>query len=775
LSAKQFQRGEENMSSARKSYLAGAILGIAVVGSLLAASAAGFHRSKAASSGGMKRLGQVHGTVYAQLDPNGSHKIFLPDISVFLRDINTGKETEAVVSADDGRYSISASKPGNYQLCWKGQGWLAGCNARPIAIVNGQTKYPGLTRIQPDLAGAFTGIGPQRGVIAGRVTLANGARCQFSDPLFGVNQRVTVVALNNDGTQLGEPVHANATGEYVLAGLAQTGVRVQARCGGSVVEQQFTPSGAAASAVNAADLVIQNHSPKIVNMSAEIAGSPVTGVAAGSKVTLSLDARDDDGDPLQVTWAAPVGVGKLLFDTGNTVDWVASRAPGEDTIYALVSDRKGGYSLGAITLNVAEKQIALKTGDSSNWYSPTDAASLYPGCSNCGHGASSPLASAAVLPPGVPPTGTPPDFLTFKGLATQQDAINYYLTADPEGRRTFLDPSNPDPTQTHTLADWWNVVGFNPDGSGGVRTAYLNNNDLGFGRDMHCLQGTDEFGNITLACYVTNYGKPDQNIKNADLAWKAWNSNGTPSQSGRAKAIATVCMEYTVVDQDPSGIPVVKFFVYKGGDGTGNLLLSADLDGNGQKFVPTLCLNCHGGDFQPGSNSNVADLGASFREFDLASFRYSKLSGASRAKQETKFATQNFMVQSSNAAPAIQEIIENWYFANGNNGNRQNSNAVPSGWAAHPDLYLNVVAKSCRTCHIAQDSVSSNDSISWDTYDQFSGDRSTIQDYVCGQQKEMPHALITFKNFWLSKNPHSPDSLAKFQSLPEWPAFGSCR
>jgi hypothetical protein len=708
--------------------------------------------------------------VYAQLDPNDGHKVFLPDISIFLKDVETGKETNAVVSADNGRYSISAPQPGNYQLCWKGQGWLAGCDAKPMAIANGQTRFPGLTRIQPDLSGALMGLGPQRGIIAGHVTLANGSRCQFSDALFGVNQRVTVVALSADGRQLGEPIHANATGEYVLAGLAQNELRIQARCGGAVAEQRVTPS-VLPSPANAADLVIQNHPPKIVNMSAQISGSPASGVAAGSKVTLSLDARDDDGDPLQVTWAAPAGVGKLLFDSGNTVDWIASRAPGEDTIYALVSDGKGGYALGAITLNVGQKMIAQRASDSPNWYSPTDAASLFTGCAACGHGASSPLALAAGLPPGVPPTGKPPDFLTFKGLATQQDAINYYLAVDPEGRRTFLDPSNPDVTQTHTLADWWNVVGFNADGSGGVRTSYLNNNDLGFGRDMHCLQGTDEFGNITLACYVTNYGKPDQSIKNADLAWKSWNSNGTPNNAVRAKAGATVCMEYTVVDQDPSGVPVVKFFVYNGGDGTGSLRVSADLDGNGQKFVPTLCLNCHGGDFQP----NVADLGASFREFDLASFRYSKLSGASRAKQEANFATQNLMVQSSNAAPAIQEIIENWYFSNGNDGSHQDSNAVPSGWTVHPDLYHNVVAKSCRTCHLAQDSASNNDSISWDTYDQFVADRPTIQDYVCGQQKEMPHALITFKNFWLSKNPHSPDSLAKFQSLPEWPAFGSCK
>jgi hypothetical protein len=497
-------------------------------------------------------------------------------------------------------------------------------------------------------------------------------------------------------------------------------------------------------------------------MTAQVAGSTVTGVSPEAKVTLSLDAQDDDGDPLQVTWSAPTGVGKISSTNGNTAEWIASRASGVDTIYALVADGRGGYTQGSIDLTVGAPQATASQAEvSPNWHSLDVDSNVAAASATLAH------ALATALPKGVPPTGLPPQFLTFKGLASATDAVNYYLTVDPEGRRTFLDPSNPDPTQTHTLADWWQVAGFNADGSGGTRTAYLNNNDLGFGRDMHCLQGIDDFGGVSVACYVTNYGNHDQNIKNADLAWKAWNSNGTPSKSGRAKAVATVCMEYNPVDQDPSGTPVVKFFVYKGGDGTGNLLLSADLDGNGQKFVPTLCLNCHGGDFQPG----VADLGASFREFDLASFRYSKLKGASRARQETNFETQNFLVQESNAAETIQELIDGWYA----NSNTQDSAFVPAGWSAHPDLYKNVVAKSCRTCHSAQSSVSNNNSISWNTYDQFANDMGTIQSYVCGTQKEMPHAQTTFINFWLSKNPHSPDALANFQSLPEWPAFGSCR
>jgi hypothetical protein len=499
----------------------------------------------------------------------------------------------------------------------------------------------------------------------------------------------------------------------------------------------------------------------------------VRNVAPQTKVTLSLDARDDDGDPLQVTWAAPPGIGKLLFTSGNSVDWIATASRGENTIYALVSDGKGGYTVGSIDVNVgAGAEAAADLSTSPNWRSVSQMNSqLAAASSTFAH-----ALAAASLPKGVPPNGIP--FLTKKEevLATPPgptDAITYYHAIDPLGFRTFVDPQNPnpdlnDPNQTRRLIDWWVTVGFNDDGSGGVRTAYVNNNDLGFGRDMHCLDGIDQFGNGTLACYVTNYGKPDQNVKNADLAWRAWNKDGTANETVRALAVATVCMEYSVVEG--SSTPVVKFFVYHGGDGQGFLQLTANLDGFGDKFVPTLCTECHGGNYSRPLPS--PDLGSSFREFDLASFKYSKLSGASRAKQEANFATQNFMVQNSNPSEPIQEIIENWYFSNGNDGSHQDPNAVPSGWSGHPDLYLNVVAKSCRTCHVAQSSVSA-DGISWDTYDEFRGDYPFIQDYVC-TSNQMPQSLITYKNFWLSKNPHRPDTLAKFHAS-DWTAFGSCK
>ena len=158
-----------------------------------------------------------------------------------------------------------------------------------------------------------------------------------------------------------------------------------------------------------------------------------------------------------------------------------------------------------------------------------------------------------------------------------------------------------------TLGAWWLANGF--DGTGGANNNltyahadYTNFNDLGFGRDMHCLVP----GQGKLACYVTNYGLPDQSASNAGLA--AAHAGG---QGG------TVTMEY---DAANTTYPV-RFYVYGGGLGTSARINQVDLDGLGPKPVPYLCMVCHGGQFV--SQNPVYDVkDARFREFDLPSFLY---------------------------------------------------------------------------------------------------------------------------------------------------------
>ncbi len=321
-------------------------------------------------------------------------------------------------------------------------------------------------------------------------------------------------------------------------------------------------------------------------------------------------------------------------------------------------------------------------------------------------------------------TGPYGEFLSENG---EQTATDYYNT---------IDGNNDYPT----LSSWWSNHGFSGvDGSGGTAATYLNNNDLGFGRDMNCkTTGND------LACFVTNYGAPDQNPDNADAA-----TNHVAAKRG-----ATVAMEYK--DSEPADRQV-RFYVYGGGDpATATKLKFADLDGLGPKSVPHLCIVCHGGSFSAGTTNNA--LQARFREFDLPSFKYSNArswdygSNTLTPAELTAFASLNKMIR--DVAPAtspIKDLINNWY--PGNNfgpGVAPVQPAVPAGWNTEVNNYHNVFGKSCRTCHVARDGGVADNYITFPDSATFA---AIAPAKVCGlppnnQPKVMPNAYVTYKNFW---------------------------
>jgi len=291
---------------------------------------------------------------------------------------------------------------------------------------------------------------------------------------------------------------------------------------------------------------------------------------------------------------------------------------------------------------------------------------------------------------------------------------------------------------TYTLGNWWSDHGF--DGTNGglgsgtsyARAAYMNFNDLGFGRDMHCTKNGSD-----LACYVTNYGAPDQNASNAD---DALNQNA-------ARRGATVAMTYSA----SGGANAVQFYVFGNNGPAATMLKFADLDGFGPKPVPHLCIVCHGG--SPTLTGNVAQ-NSRFREFDLPSFHYaggqtwdygqsvpSNMDAAS-------LASLNHLVHDITPSTApIYNLINAWY-----GGVYTGAPALPtppSGWnnnATEVDGYQNVYGKTCRTCHIARDAgAASPPFITFNSKSVFEG----VSYAVCGKDyRVMPNAIITYKNFW---------------------------
>jgi hypothetical protein len=135
--------------------------------------------------------------------------------------------------------------------------------------------------------------------------------------------------------------------------------------------------------------------------------------------------------------------------------------------------------------------------------------------------------------------------------------------------------------------------------------------------------------------------------------------------------------------------------------------------------------------------------------------------------QEDAFRLQNEIVLKSNPAPAIADLIHGWYAK----GQLQDNNYIPPGWSGKETLYRDVVATSCRTCHVALDNSSQNSSISWTSYDQFQQDRPVIKNYVCGKRKIMPDAQVTYRNFWSAER---SKTLAAF-SAADWSPIASCQ
>jgi hypothetical protein len=687
--------------------------------------------------------GGVQGTVFLRV-PDGAtgRPVLLPDFEVVLRNLAT-EESSLPVKADFfGRFVFSTQKPGAYELRWKAQrGWQDGVFGKKIVITSGD-EYVGGIEIKPQVG---------RGLLVGQVRRADGGASWVYEEFFGVSETAQVTALDASGNQVAEAVRANAGGQFAIAGLPQIPLQVRATIEAAVATQTVPVSALSfGGPALPATLTLNQRPPQIFSVVAKLNQNAVVEVAPGATVTVAVNARGFNQNALKFDWRIGEGMGTLK-PAGALADWTLPGVPGFYKAHVMVSDGFGGYATGSVSLLVGMSQGAL----AGQPLARAEAAA-----SNTGPG---PVIHSASLNASDPsPTPPPnPSFLNLKGPGSPDGANKYYAAVDPNGLRT-------------TLGDWWHQNGFDRNtgqAAGQVRTSYLNFNDLGSGRDMYLLQHADG----TVSAYVTNYvdtdpsGNPkfDQTLSYADSAL---------AQDPNRRA-ATVCMEWSTVEGSPSPAPkVVKFFVYdppsKGGARLPNLNL-----GPGDRFIPELCLNCHGGD-----NSGQADLKASFREFDTATFRYPAGRPAPNAAEMTAFKHQNFIVRGTDptlSTQAIKDLINGWYHWNNirdipvqipvnggvlyidpHPGNPAEDNSFfPPGWANTMNdmniqmLYTGVVAKSCRTCHVA---FSNNNNkghypnqqqlrIDWTTSQQFLTDIFTGSYVHTGL---MPHAPITFKNFW---------------------------
>ncbi len=352
------------------------------------------------------------------------------------------------------------------------------------------------------------------------------------------------------------------------------------------------------------------------------------------------------------------------------------------------------------------------------------------------------------------------------------EAEAYYKLVDPEDLRL-------------TLGGWWEANGFDPvsglsldpDNDDVVEAAYLNAGDLGSGRNMRCRTTADR-----VACYVGNYGAFDLQPGNADLA----------EDANQADAFATVCMEYAAVENGPDDFlnlsgaendpidgedKVVKFFVYFGGDAGSPRVNAARLDNTYARYNPRICMSCHGGELPSQladavlaadnslDMSGVEELAALqymnenlavFREFDVASF-----GAPTNGFDDAAFKALNCDIITQTPLPdAVTELVNGWHNCASTVDDSFDDTFVPAGWSGTDQtaLYEDVVAGTCRACHVAQERDGSNDDdpdndLDFNRYQDWDGMGLDFVKFVICDGYYMPHAEVTFNKLWFTLTP----------------------
>lgn len=288
-------------------------------------------------------------------------------------------------------------------------------------------------------------------------------------------------------------------------------------------------------------------------------------------------------------------------------------------------------------------------------------------------------------------------FLTYKGHDTARSACQYYKSLgavrDCDAQGTPLTPIS--------LRDWVAAKGFN---SGTVYSAdYVNKMDLNLQRHMLATQSAAN----DMAFYVCNHPGPVGTTQ-AEI------DQVIADGQSDLKQVACVAMEWSVSPGVNNGQPFTKFLTFAP---DGSLLLSVNLDGRGEKYMPGACVACHGGSRYngrfPSADASSPLLGSNFLPFDTGNYLFSSNPALTEANQGAAVHSFNTMVaataydstQSAANQPPVVTLVQGWY-ANG--GTTLDKSYVPPAWqqadAATPGaarFYQQIVGSSCRTCHAA--------------------------------------------------------------------------
>jgi hypothetical protein len=360
-----------------------------------------------------------------------------------------------------------------------------------------------------------------------------------------------------------------------------------------------------------------------------------------------------------------------------------------------------------------------------------------------------------------PPTGLPSDqvagedfFLSFKGIDSRLSACRYYFAIGAvkscTGSGLF--------TGAITFDDWKRKTHMAPYVKAGFRettATYVNKVDLNLTRNHHGIS----YGPNETAGYVCNHLGPN----NATQA----EANRVIDNAVHARnLVACVAMDYMISPGVNGNKPYVRFLIF-GPDG--NLLPSINLDGRREKFVPGVCVACHGGDHYAGrfpeavfgtAGAGSADIGAHFLPFDVGNFVFSTAPGLTRAAQREAIYSLNQIALKAGPNIATKELVAGWY----KTSHTFDTSYMPGSWktqsAAAQLFYKHVYSSRCRTCHVAF-----TEALNFDHYANMTTSSEPVGEdgmlrtdlSVCGgsssflRSHSMPNSLQTMNLFWGSR------------------------
>lgn len=313
--------------------------------------------------------------------------------------------------------------------------------------------------------------------------------------------------------------------------------------------------------------------------------------------------------------------------------------------------------------------------------------------------------------------------------------------------------------------------------------------DLGYGRKMTGRQNPDG----TIAFVVENYlvgGYGPYSTLNVEAAIRGETKWHIGTNGIEFSPIAAGESGVGKPNTSTNGTKFIKFYTYD--PVTGARLLAANLDGRGNKAMPTVCISCHGGRGDPLTPSGLfprhmnseslarGDVAAQAHPFEPASFDFSSLSGYTRTSLEANIKELNKLVLCTMPRPSSETAgtfdgcrrtansneyqgtaaahIKHMYGGN----NLPNATAEttdtysPGDWASagQSTLYDTTVAQACRVCHSLRGTGNQSD-IDFESFTKFDGYADRVKAHIV-DRGNMPLVKLIFDKYWNTSAMQTP-------------------